>query len=175
MYSKKRRRDLPGKELPPLNKQIFTEQVLEAEPTLYRVAKTILRQDSVCEDAVQEAILKAYEKRETLREEHYFKTWLVRILINECYKYTRRLRPQVSYEEYFAETAEEHSDYSALYAAIQDLPPRIRLVIVLYYTEGYTVEEIRQILKIPGGTVKSRLSKGRKLLKEALQEQEGFA
>lgn len=160
----------------PLNKESFTQHVLDAEPTLYRVAKTILRRDSDCEDAVQEAILRGYEKRSSLREERYFQTWLVRILINECYQYARRLRPQVSYEDYFADTAgEEPSEDSALYTAIGQLPERIRLVVVLHYIEGYTVEEIKGILRLPAGTVKSRLSRGRVLLRTALNEQEAFA
>jgi RNA polymerase sigma-70 factor (ECF subfamily) len=56
--------------------------------------------------------------------------------------------------------------------AIYKLPPRIRITIVLYYVEGYSVEEVKKILKIPSGTVKSRLAKGRKLLKIKLDHME---
>ena len=54
--------------------------------------------------------------------------------------------------------------------AIESLPVKIRQVVVLYYIEQFTVKEIKQILKIPEGTVKSRLSKGRELLKDYLTE-----
>lgn len=156
-----------------MNKTTFTEKVLKAEATLYRISKTILVKDKDCEDAVQETILKAYEKLHTLREEQYFKTWLVRILINECYRLKSTQRPVVSYEEYFTDSpADTSPDYSELHQAIASLPPRIRITVVLHYVEGYSVEEIRLLLKIPAGTVKSRLSKGRKQLKEQLTQME---
>ncbi|WP_454055219.1 RNA polymerase sigma factor [Clostridium sp. Marseille-Q7071] len=156
-----------------MNKDTFIDKVLETESTLYHVSKSILIYDQDCEDAVQGAILKAYNKLDTLKEEQYFKTWLVRILINECYSLKRSECATVSYEEYFEFTkADDKKDYSGLYLAIQKLPERIRITIVLYYVEGYSIEEIKKILKIPAGTVKSRLSKGRKLLKIELEDME---
>lgn len=156
-----------------MNKNTFIENVLEAERTLYHVSKSILIYDQDCEDAVQGAILKAYDKLHTLKEEKYFKTWLIRILINECYSLKRREYPKLSYEECFEFVkADDKKDYSELYLAIRKLPERIRITIVLYYVEGYLVEEIKQILKIPSGTVKSRLAKGRKLLKVKLENLE---
>ncbi|WP_024620990.1 RNA polymerase sigma factor [Metaclostridioides mangenotii] len=153
-----------------MNKDLFIDRVLEAERTLYHVSKTILTVDQDCEDAVQSAILKAYEKLNTLKEEQYFKTWIIRILLNECYRLKRREQPEVSYEECFEFVkSEDEEDYSELYLAIKKLPERIRITIVLYYVEGYSVKEIKQILKIPAGTVKSRLAKGRKLLKNRLK------
>lgn len=153
-----------------MNKNLFIDRVLEAERTLYHVSKTILSVDQDCEDAVQSAILKAYEKLNTLKEEQYFKTWIIRILLNECYRLKRREQPSVSYEECFEFVkAEDEEDFSGLYLAIKKLPERIRITVVLYYVEGYSVKEIKQILKIPAGTVKSRLAKGRKLLKNRLE------
>lgn len=153
-----------------MNKNLFIDRVLEAERTLYHVSKTILIVDQDCEDAVQSAILKAYEKLNTLKEEQYFKTWIIRILLNECYRLKRREQPNVSYEECFEFVkAEDEEDFSELYLAIKQLPERIRITVVLYYVEGYSVKEIKQILKIPAGTVKSRLAKGRKLLKNRLE------
>ncbi|WP_330383772.1 MULTISPECIES: RNA polymerase sigma factor [Romboutsia] len=155
-----------------LNKSTFIEKVLEAEHTLYHVSKSILIYDQDCEDAVQGAILKAYDKLNTLKEEKYFKTWLIRILINECYSLKRRASKVVPYEECIEVYNDDKKDYSELYLAICKLPPRIRITIVLYYIEGYCVDEIKEILKIPSGTVKSRLSKGRKLLKIKLKNME---
>ena len=153
-----------------MDKETFAENVLAAETTLYRVAKTILHNDTLCEDAVQEGILKAYEKRNTLKEEAWFKTWLVRIVINECYAQLRKAKDSVPWEKWAEnESAEEQADYSELYQAIRRLKPRFRIVVVLYYIEGYSVKEISEILKIPQGTVKSRLSKGRDLVKKYLK------
>ncbi|WP_061995145.1 RNA polymerase sigma factor [Clostridium sp. ATCC 25772] len=156
-----------------MNKQEFIDRVLEVESTLYHVSKSILIHDQDCEDAVQGAILKAYNKLNKLKEEQYFKTWLVKILINECYSLKRKQCSTVSYEEYFEfDKVDDKKDYSDLYLAIQNLPERIRITIVLYYVEGYSVKEIKKILKIPEGTVKSRLAKGRKLLKIKLEYME---
>lgn len=156
-----------------MDKSIFTEKVLEAESTLYHVAKSILVQDADCEDAVQGAILKAYEKVNTLKDQKYFRTWLVRILINECYRLKRKKKAVVSYDEYFEfAAAEENENYSELYIAISKLPVKIRTTIVLYYIEEYSVDEIKHILRIPSGTVKSRLAKGRKILKLELEQME---
>lgn len=158
-----------------MNKDTFIDNVLKAESTLYHVSKSILIHEQDCEDAVQGAILKAYNKLNTLKKEEYFKTWLVRILINECYSLKRKEYSQVSYEEYFESAkADDKKDYSELYFAIQNLPERIRITIVLHYVEGYSVEEIKRILEIPEGTVKSRLATGRKLLKIKLENMEAI-
>lgn len=154
-----------------MDKQTFAENVLAAEATLYHVAKTILYSDVQCEDAVQEGILKAYEKLDTLKDEAYFKTWLTRIVINACYDQQRKDRLTVSWEEYGDLAMEEREDYSQLYLAIRKLKPRIRIAVVLYYVEGYSVKEISDILKIPDGTVKSRLAKGRKMIRNHLESE----
>ena len=131
---------------------------------MYRVAMSMLRNEKDCEDAVQTAILTAYEKLGSLKQEQYFKTWLVRILINVCNKLLRSA----------AKTTELHdTDISSdsakasteIRMAIESLPVNIRQVVVLYYIEQFAIKEIKQILKIPEGTVKSRLSKGRELMK----------
>lgn len=156
-----------------LDKQIFSEKILEIESTLYHVAKSILVSDKDSEDAVQEAILKGYEKLSTLKNDQYFKTWLVRILINTCYGLKRSEKLTTSYEDYFeTECVEDKQDYSELYQAIFELKQPIRITIILYYIEGYSVEEIKKILRIPSGTVKSRLAKGRRLLKLKLENME---
>jgi RNA polymerase sigma-70 factor (ECF subfamily) len=135
-----------------LNKDTFTNKVLEAESTLYHVSKSILTHEQDCEDAVQGAILKAYNKLDTLKEEKYFKTWLVRILINKCYSLKSKERPQVPYEECLEfSKADDKRDYSELYRAIQNLPERIRITIVLYYVDGYSVEEINGFWGYPQG------------------------
>ena len=67
---------------------------------------------------------------------------------------------------------DEKDDYSDLYTAIQSLPKKIKIPIVLYYIEGYSVDEVKEILDIPQGTVKSRLSRGRRLLKTKLENTE---
>jgi len=150
-----------------MKKEIFTRHVLFVEPTLYRISKSMLHEEADCEDAVQKSILKAYEKLDTLKEESYFNTWLIRILMNECYTIIKKKNRIVPYEDYMEKSVEYHVDETnEIYQAVLKLPLKIRMTIVLFYVEGYSVEEIKTILNIPSGTVKSRLAKGRKLLQK---------
>ncbi|MCL1789208.1 MAG: RNA polymerase sigma factor [Oscillospiraceae bacterium] len=151
----------------------FTRRVLEAEPTLYRISKSILKNEFDCADAVQETILRAFQKLNSLKEEKFFKTWLCRILIHECYRIlkSRKTTVPVSYEEYFkTEPAFESSDIG-LYNAIMQLNEKHRLVITLHYIEGFKTAEVARMLKIPEGTVKSRISRAKSQLRQLLKEE----
>ncbi|MEA4815768.1 MAG: RNA polymerase sigma factor [Lachnospiraceae bacterium] len=155
-----------------MDNNTFSQNIIDAESVLYHISKSILINEADCEDAVSEAVLKAYEKLYTLKDEQYFRTWLIRIMINECYKILRKKRPVISYEDSLSEEEYESKDYMELYGELTCLEPRIRIAVVLYYVEGYSLEEIKSILKIPLGTVKSRLSRGRKILKNKLESEE---
>lgn len=158
-----------------MDKNTFAQAVLEAEPTLYHVSKSILKNDFDCADAVQEAILKAFSNLHTLKYERHFKTWLCRILINECYKITRRVKRLISFDDYMesAEFPAGAADYG-LYTAIMSLKEKLRLVVVLHYIDGFRTAEIADMLDIPEGTVKSRLSKARSELKLMLNDEEDY-
>ena len=82
-----------------MKKENFSMQVLQAEDSLYRVAKSILHNDEDCADAIQNGILKAFQKLDTLKNDRYFKTWLTRIVINECYQIIRQAGRHVSLDE----------------------------------------------------------------------------
>lgn len=138
----------------------FVHLVSDAETSLYRVAKSILRNDEDCADAVQSAILKAFDKLATLKHEKYFKTWLTRILINECYRMLKERREQVSFEEYM-EGKEENVEYSEVFTALMELEEMYRVPFTLHYIEGYSVKEIAQMLDIGVSNVKIRLSRAR--------------
>ena len=152
-----------------MTREEFTNLILDSEQTLYCVAMPMLRNEKDCEDAVQTAILTAYEKLGTLKQEQYFKTWLVRILINVCNKQLRSAAKTTELHDtdISSDSAEASTE---IRMAIESLPVKIRQVVVLYYIEQFSVKEIKQVLKIPEGTVKSRLSKGRELLKDYLTE-----
>ena len=154
-----------------MDKTEFTAAVLEAEQTLYRVAKTMLGSEHDCADAAQQAILRAWEQLGTLRNPKYFKTWLTRILINECNAMLRQRQRLAPYEPEIAEAIptpapEDHSD---LYAALLALDEKYRLPVVLYYLEGFKTREIASMLGVPEGTVKSRLRTARELLRKDLK------
>lgn len=153
-----------------MNKAVFIDNLLEAESMLYRVAKSILKNDEDCQDAIQEAIIKSYTNLDSLKKEAYFKTWLVRILLNECYNMLRSRQPQVSYEDYLEEQPyDSKEEYSALYEAIQKLKDPTRVMIILFYVEGFSIKEISRMLDVSNSAVKTRLSRGRKELRVYLE------
>ncbi|MBQ3285653.1 MAG: sigma-70 family RNA polymerase sigma factor [Ruminococcus sp.] len=138
--------------------------------TLYRVSMTMLKNEHDAQDAVHEAILLAYQNRNKLRQEQYFGTWLTRILINQCSRVLRQRKRIADVTEPLSDITSRDNPYISVEIgeAIDSLPPKIRLTVILYYIEDYSVKEIKEILHIPEGTVKSRLSKGRRLLKDQL-------
>ncbi len=151
--------------------QSFEKAVLACEKTLYRVSMAILQNGADAEDAVSEAILTAFRRRETLREEKYFSTWLVRILINTCKKALRARARRAETEippDAAAETPDE-AQRLAVEEALAKLPEKIRLAVVLHYMEGFPLEAAAKALGVPVGTVKSRLARGRELLRLELE------
>ncbi len=154
-----------------MEKTEFTAAVIEAEEMLYRVAHTMLRNEQDCADAAQQAILRAWEQLGTLRQPKYFKTWLTRILINECTAILRQRQRQAPYEPERAEAmpAPEREDYGELYTALFSLDEKYRLPVVLYYLEGFKTREIADMMKVPEETVKSRLRAAREMLRRNLE------
>ena len=155
-----------------MTKAEFDRQVVSLLDTLHSVSYSLLTNPEDQADAVQECIKKALAKRESLREDRYLRTWLVRILINECHNIGRRkkrLIPCAEVEIVVPPQANNH-----LFEEVTALEEHFRLVIVLYYIAGYTTREVAQILRVPEGTVKYRLVRGRNLLRGALLEQEAL-
>ena len=158
-----------------MEKEIFANMILSNEESFYRISKSILQSDSDCEDAIHNAILKAYENISSLKEEKYFKTWFIRILINECRKIRREQQKinniKTRQQDYINNDIIETDDtYSQLYAAINKLPEKIRVTIELFYIEDMSIDSISKMLRIPKGTVKSRLNNGRRQLKGLLED-----
>lgn len=151
--------------------------ILDSERQLYATAKSMLFCDEDCEDAIQETIVKAFSKIHTLRSDAYAKTWLIRILINECYTILRKSSKFVfeeSVTDYAQKKAEETADYSELYKAVNSLKKELRLPVILYYMEGFSVKEVAQILNVTEGTIQKRLARARKKLRCDLNESEVF-
>lgn len=133
--------------------------------------KSLLYNDADCADAIQEAIVKAFVKLHTLKDDSYAKTWLIRIVMNECYAIMRKEKKIISLQDYqMNEQETESKDYSDLYEAIFRLPEQIKLCVTLYYMEGYSVKEVAALLDTTESAVKNRLAKARGKLKEALAD-----
>ncbi len=162
-----------------MTQEAFGRLVIESTDSLYRVSKGILRNDSDCEEAVAEAIVVGFEHLHALREDAYAKTWLIRILIHECYKVLRRRSKMADIEtekiqdrqEGAAQTDEwQVQERSQLYEALLRLDMKYRTPVILYYLEGYSIKEIAGILGSTEGTVKSWLSRGRRNLRKIMEE-----
>lgn len=158
-----------------MKKEQFTTEVLAAEKSLYHVAKSILGSDEDCADAMQNAVMIAFTKLDMLKEDAFFKTWLTRILINEAYQIVRKRKEQVSWEEYMeTQPSEEAGQYSEIYDAVMKLDKIYRIPFVLHYVEGFSIQEISQMLTISAGTVKTRLCRSRNMMREVLKGEYGY-
>lgn len=153
----------------------FSELIRENKLSLYKVARGMLKRECDIEDAIQNTIMKAFEGISSLRNNSYFKTWLIRILINECNVILRNNKREnlVDVSESFSGL--RHDDkYENLDItnAVNMLEIDLREVVVLYYYEDFKQKDIAEILGIKEGTVRTRLLRAKKKLKEILGERE---
>ncbi len=143
----------------------FVELMEQNKLALYKAAKAILNNEEDIADAMQETLLSAYKNIGKLKNEKYFKTWLTRILINKCNDIISANKKTIS-TEFTAEIAYEDA---TLKDTTEDIFYNVRaeykVVLNLYYVLEFSVKEIAQILNIKEGTVKSRLSRGRAVVK----------
>lgn len=148
--------------------------LLENMNSMYRVAFSILTAEEKVYDAISNTIVIVFEKINTLKKEEYFKTWLTRILINECYKISRQNNKII----YLGNCNKENLSYNDTYPdfetreLVNNLDKDLRKIVVLYYFEDFSVKQIAKMLQIPEGTVKSRLSRARKELEKELVAKE---
>ena len=148
----------------------FAQRVAAMTQTLDRVTCFQLPQRADREDAVQETIRKAWEKRDALRDERLLQTWIIRILLNECHDIRARISRSLPTEE-LPDLLTPPPEHNALTDALARLDDMHRMPILLHYIEGYSIEEVGQMLQIPVGTVKSRLARGRTRLRALLDEE----
>ena len=138
-----------------------------------RTASAITRNREMAKDAVQETFIRVYRQISSYNPELPFEPWFYRILTNECLRFLKKESPLSKFElpdlENDPSLAEESFDHlSDLYDTIQSLDDIHRIPIILKYVRGFTEKEIADILGLNHNTVKSRLFKGRKRLKEQL-------
>lgn len=151
------------------NKEAFTQLIGQYRNDLYKIGKAILGNDEDIADAMQETILKCWQKLDTLKKAEYFKTWLVRILINNCNEILRQKKKSIPQEEFLAEGVRDYAyDNVEWRMFLNILEEKYRIVVLLYYEQGYKTREIAEILQITESLVKSRLSMARKIVEKNL-------
>lgn len=152
-------------------KQIeFCERVSQYRYQFYITAYALLKNEADAEDAVCNAILNGYEHLEQLKNPKKFKSWMLTIVKNEALKICRKrmeLPGDESVEQMLPPSYDNHNE---LWDIVQTLKEEYRIVIVLFYYNDLSLREISEVLDISVGTVKSRLNRGKKLLKDALGE-----
>lgn len=149
----------------------FTAAVTEHRRSMYRAARALTACDADAEDAVSEAILRAWQSFGRLRDEKALKAWLIKITVN-CVHEHRRKVSRVTYTddlEPLAGGAEDRHD-SGLWDTLCRLPEEYRIPTILYYYEDMTTAAIAEALGIREGTVRSRLSRARARLRTLLEE-----
>ena len=155
-----------------LSTEEFKRCAQEYMDVVFRVAFSCLRSQTDAEDVTQEVLLRLYETDYVFESRAHIKNWLVKVTYNECRKFWRRLwRRHENIDDYAEQLAFEETDCQDLFTAVMKLDWAKRIVVVLYYLEGYQIQEIAGILKIPPGTVGTRLARARKELRKYLEEE----
>ena len=153
-----------------MSKEHFVEFVRKHEQYMYKIAGCYLDSEEDIADAIQNTILKCFEKMDSIKNKRYEKTWMTRVLINECMDILRQKKRMLPYEN-LIET--EYEDTGLKQYEWQELLDKIdekyRVILIMHYCQGFKVTEISRILGLNPNTVITRLSRGKKLLRRELE------
>lgn len=173
MHEKKRKKEKATEGRCDMRRIEFCEYITAYKKQLYTVAYAILKNEADAEDAVCNAIQKGYEHLEQLRNPQKFKPWMITIIKNEALQIKRKRLELPGNEQVEAMLEPTQDSPHELWDVVQALPEEYRLAIVLFYYNDLSIRDISKVLDIPIGTVKSRLNRGRELLRQALEETDG--
>lgn len=154
-------------------------RIADSSVLAFRVAYSVLRNRADAEDVAQEAFVRAHHRFAGLRDRDRFRSWLVRLTWRMALDWKRGARRRDTREDAVARSSPPvgnaeaemvaHDRATRLWTAIDSLPERYRIVIVLAAMEGHSVREVAALLDVPSGTVKSRLFEARRQLQERLR------
>ena len=157
------------------NNEAFSTLITSIQNDLYKIARMKLASQDDINDAIQETIIHAYQSISSLKKPKYFKTWIIRILINECnkiYRLNAQSGDELEADFYVSNTSSDldnkmnELDFDML---IQNLTYEERLIITLFYLENLKSKEIASILKMNENTIKVKLLRARKKLKKSIE------
>lgn len=156
------------------DREAFIRLFRKLEKELYCLAKSIVKTDEDCADVFQETTFKVYKSLSTLKKPNYFKTWVFRILINECNQLLRMRKRTVVMAEVPEEAPLSKPYYNRndvdLQEAIENLDKNLRIVISLFYYQDLSIKQIADVLDISQGAVKTRLNRARGLLAQQMKQ-----
>jgi len=151
----------------------FEQAVKKYKDNIYAIAFNYFKNREDAEEILQEAFLKLYKTEKPFANEEHMRNWLIRVTINQCKKvsmsswFTKHLPLEDYAEAVYEDSEKEESD---LFLAVMSMPKKYRIVIHLYYYEDYSVREIAELLSMNEATVRTRLARGRNILKKKLSE-----
>ena len=149
----------------------FTRLAEMNKDAVFRLSYSLLKNPADADDAAQNALLRLYQSNKHFESDEHVRNWLMRVTVNECRMLWRSSKHRAESIDDYADSLVFEDEYCGdLFRAIMALDAKYRAVIVLYYYEGYAIGEIAQILRIPSGTVGTRLARARNILKDYLTE-----
>ncbi len=161
------------------NNEAFNKLIEENKLKMYKVAKSILKdEDDVC-DAIQNTLISVYTNLNKLENDQFFSTWLIRILINKSYDIANKNKKIysniINIDEYNVndglKSCDSYNSDSLIENVLSKIDEDLKTITILYYYNDYSVTEISNIMKIPEGTVKSRLSRARSKIYEIIKSE----
>lgn len=159
-----------------LDIQDFESLINQNRLKMYKTAMAILKNSEDVNDAIQDTLLSAYKNLDRLNNKEYFTTWIITILRNKCFDIIKKNKKVVSIDETIIDNTDPYYDTykveSSLEKTLNELDADLREITVLYYYDDFDVKEISQIVHIPEGTVKSRLSRAREKIRLLLERGE---
>ncbi|MCI6732969.1 MAG: RNA polymerase sigma factor [Lachnospiraceae bacterium] len=156
-----------------IDKENFCEHIRQQENAMYSLAFSVVKNDADAAEIISESIFRAYRKIDTLKNENAFKPWILRIVHNTAVEFVRKNAKIVSMEtiDLVDEDVENHLLTTiSLQEAVKSLKQPYRTVITLYYYEDFSIAQIAKITDTSMVTVKQRLFRARKQLREILKE-----
>ena len=156
-------------------KELFCSNIRQYEKQMYALAMSILRNDYDAEDAVQDAIVKAYSRYEDLRDQSKFKSWILSIVHNTAVEFLRKNRDALDIEQQELHAEENDVDKKlTLWQSVQNLKMPYREVTALFYYGALSVQDISRITSTPAVTVRQQLFRARKMLAAQLHKEDFY-
>lgn len=143
--------------------KVFEEMIFAEKNNFYKLAYMYVKNSNDALDILQESILKAYKNLHTVKDIELLDRWLKRIIANSAVDYIKKKSKLVQVE--FIEESRCDREYEDLYEAVDALPTELKSIIVLKYFQGYTIDEVSEILEISTPQVKNKLHKALELLR----------
>lgn len=155
-----------------LTNDYFTHAVNQFKDTVFRVAFSYMKNQADADDITQTVFLKLFKCDMAFQGNEHLRNWLIRVTINECKSIFRApWRKVENIDDYAGQLMMPSPRHTELFSAVMNLPEKYRVVLYLYYYEEYATEEIAELLQVPAATVRTRLARGRKKLRNILEEE----